>query len=68
MFYLLSDAEALEYWARELICTISSNEELEEENKIIDIEYNKHGVMENDDGEEEDDTNSENQAKVEETS
>ena len=67
MFYLLSDAEPLEYWARESICIMSSDEGLEEEDEIVDIEYNKHGVMENDKEEEEDDTNSENQAKVEET-
>ena len=46
MFYLLSDAEVLEYWARESICIISSDEELEEEDELVDIEYNKHGVME----------------------
>ena len=66
MFYLLSDAEALEYWARESICIMSSDEELEEEDEIIDIEDNKHRVVENEEKEEEeeDDANSENQAKV----
>ena len=38
MFYLLSDAEALEYWARESTYIISSDKELEEENEIIDME------------------------------
>ena len=46
MFYLLSDAEALENWARESICIMSSDEELEEEDEIIDIEDNKHRVVE----------------------
>ena len=67
MFDLLSDAEVLEYWARESICIISSDEELEEEDEIVDMEYNKHGVLKNDEEEEEDNANSENQAKVEET-
>ena len=67
MFCLLSDAQVLEYGARESICIISSNEELEEEDEIVDIEYNKHGIVENDEEEEEDDAYSENKAKVEET-
>ena len=67
MSYLLSDAEALEYWARESICIMSSDEELEEEDEIIDVEDNTHRVVENEEEEEEDDENSENQAKVGET-
>ena len=62
MSYLLSDAEALEYWERESLCIMSSDEELEEEDEIVDVEDNKHRVVE-----EEDDANSENQAKVKET-
>ena len=65
MSYLLSDAEVLEYWARESICIMSSDEELEED-EIIDVGDNKHRVGENEE-KEEDDANSENQAKVEET-
>ena len=42
---------------------MSSDEELEEEDEIIDIEDNRHRVVENE-KEEEDDANSENQAKV----
>ena len=68
MSYLLSDAEALEYWARESICIMSSDEELEED-EIIDVEDNTYRVVKNEEEEEEeeDDANSENQAKVEGT-
>ena len=44
---------------------MGSDEELEEDDEIIDIEDNKYRVVENEEEEEEeDDANSENQAKV----
>ena len=66
---LLSDAETLENWARESICIMSSDEELEEEEEVdgddkLPMVNNDEEEEEEEQEEEETDANCQDQAKV----